>query len=639
MDLCLSNHSDCMPRRCYTLCVPQNSGCMGLPQHIHVMARPFRRARFVYILNAVLALVCLAMPARAQASKHVLIINELGPSHPGPVLVTNEILTALYADARFQVTLYAENLDAVDASDEAQATLRKLVIQKYERIHLDLIVLIGPDPYRLLAGSPAFFPGVPVVFCCSAPSRVGDMQADPNSTGAWIRSEPEKSLDVALRLLPATRQVFVVGGQSRYDQSILSIAKAGFASYESRLAIAYLTDLPMAELQEKLRHLPGNSIVLFLSFFRDVRGEDFVPATKALPMIAAASNAPVFGVSDSYLGHGIVGGYMVSFEEQGKIAARDSVEVLSGKPPQEIPAVYAPNVYRFDWRELRRWKIKESRLPPGSVVLFRQPGLWERYKFVIIAGIAVILFLSALTIYLLFKQKQLNDARAEQERLSRMLINNQEAERKQISGEIHDEFSQRLAALSLGLATTAQIIQKSPQEANRQLQSLSDEMCKIAEGLYTLSHRLYSATLETLGPAPAVRSFCADFSAKHGIEIQCTVDPIPRSAVHPDVALCVFRIVQESLRNMWQHSRSSSGKVNLQMVDGTLHLYICDRGIGFNPRDLKERQGLGIRSMEERVRLLGGQFEIRSKPGQGTTIETRLSAQPVSADALAQAAL
>jgi len=566
------------------------------------------------------------------------MINELGPSHPGPVLVTNRILSALYADPRFQLEFYTENLDAVDASDEARADRRNWLIQKYRDTRLDLIILIGPDPFRLLAGPPALFPGVPLVFCCSLPSQLGDLRADAQSTGSWFRAEPAKTIEAALRLLPDTRQVFVVGGQSTFDRSIASVMKAGLTPYESRLAITYLTDLSMADLEEKLRQLPTHSIVFYVSFFKDANGQAFLNAPEALPIIVAASNSPVFGISDTYLGHGLVGGLVGSFDEQGKIAARDCIEILAGKSPQNIPAVDGPNVYQFDWRELQRWKLDESRLPAGSAILFRQPGLWERYQWALLGGLLAIVLLTALTIYLLFKQKQLNEARAAQEELSRLLIYDREAERKRLSGEIHDEFSQRLAALALNLATTAQVVQKSPQEANRRLQDLSDETCRIAEGLYTLSHRLYSATLETLGPAPAVRSFCADFSAQSGIEIQCMVDNIPRSSVHPDTALCIFRIVQECLRNTQKHSGASSGQVSLQLMNDTLHLSICDRGVGFDSRELKERQGLGILSMDERVRVLDGRFEIRSKLGTGTTVEVWLPAQPESSSVLAESA-
>jgi signal transduction histidine kinase len=310
--------------------------------------------------------------------------------------------------------------------------------------------------------------------------------------------DPAKTLDAALRLLPDTLQVFVIAGQSGYDRGLTALAKAGLNSYQTRLDITYLTDLPMNGLQERLKHLPDRSVVLFISFFKDAGGREFMNANEALPLIIAASSAPVFGISDTYLGRGIVGGFMLSFEEQGKIAARSILEILGGKPPQDIPVVYGNGYYLFDWRELRRWKLDQRKLPAGSTVLFRQPTLWERYKWTALTATLILVSLSFLTIYLLLEQKQLKAAQKAQDQLSGMLINAQEVERSRLAAEIHDDFSQRLAVLSLGLGTAAKIIPESPQEANRQLEMLSNEAGTIGGDLHTLSHRLHSATLESL---------------------------------------------------------------------------------------------------------------------------------------------
>ena len=164
-------------------------------------------------------------------------------------------------------------------------------------------------------------------------------------------------------------------------------------------------------------------------------------------------------------GEGIVGGYVMSYAEQGKIAARILSEILGGKKPQDIPIVTGPNVYMFDWRELQRWGLKESNLPAGSTVLYREPTLWERAKWTLLTGLLVILILASLTGYLLFKQKQLKLAREAQAQLSGMLINAQETERSRLASELHDDFSQRLALLALDLETAAEMIPQSPQEA------------------------------------------------------------------------------------------------------------------------------------------------------------------------------
>jgi len=327
----------------------------------------FKRSVRSSLVLAALVLVYFSPASQGQVRKNVLMINIIGQSHPGPVVVTNLILSALHSDPRFQVEFYWENLDAVYHPEEWQEQL-DAVVQRYRHRKLDLIVLLGPNAIQILAKPKTIFPNVPVVFCCTAPGQIDQMKVDHRSTGSWFQLEPAKTVEASLGLLPETRHIFVVGGQSDYDRRLTALVKTALTSYENKLDVSYLTDLPMSELQERVRHLPDHSIVLYLSFFKDAQGHEFLNIAEALPMIAGAANVPVFGISDTHLGHGIVGGFVVSFEEQGKIVGRDALEILAGKPPQDIPIVHGPSLYLFDWRELQRWKLDESRLPAGSTV-------------------------------------------------------------------------------------------------------------------------------------------------------------------------------------------------------------------------------------------------------------------------------
>ncbi|MFZ0707510.1 MAG: sensor histidine kinase, partial [Candidatus Korobacteraceae bacterium] len=200
------------------------------------------------------------------------------------------------------------------------------------------------------------------------------------------------------------------------------------------------------------------------------------------------------------------------------------------------------------------------------------------------------------------------------------LISAQEEERSRLASDLHDDFSQRMAVLSLGLETAADMIPDSPEEANRQLQELMNSAGEIGADLHTLSHRLHSSTLERLGLAAGVSSFCKEFTAQQGTQIAFSHDHVPRS-VSPEVALCLFRIVQEGLRNVTKHSEASRAQVSLDKLDGGIHLSISDNGKGFDLKGVSDRKGLGLWSMKERVRLIGGRFEIRSEPYRGTRIE------------------
>ena len=593
--------------------------CAYPRQHLASTLGFFKRSIRSSLVLAALVLVYFAPASQGQVRKNVLMISIMGQSHPGPVVVTNLVVSALHSDPRFQVEFYWEDLDAVYHPEEWQEQL-DAIVQQYRHRKLDLILLMGPDAIRLLAEPKAIFPNVPVVFCCIFPGMTDQINTNYRSTGSWFQLEPAKTVEAALGLLPESRHLFVVAGQSDYDRRLTALVKTALTSYENKLDVTYLTDLPISELLERVRHLPDHSIVFYLSFYKDAQGRELLNVAEALPMITGAANAPVFGIGDTYLGHGIVGGFVVSAEEQGKIAGRDALEILRGKPPQDIPIVHGPSLYLFDWRQLQRWKLDESRLPAGSTVRFRQPTLWEQFRRTLLMGLLVLVSLGLLTFYLLFERKQLQAARNEQMRLGGMLINAQEDERARLASELHDDFSQRLAVLSLGLETAAEIVPESPAEANRQLHELMNSASELGADLHTLSHRLYSSTLERLGLAAGVAAFCKEFAAQRGIQVVFSHEDVPRS-VSPDVALCLFRIVQEGLRNVQKHSGAAHAQVRIETMDDTLHLSISDDGAGYDVKDGADRQGLGLWSMRERVRLVGGRFEVHSETQKGTRID------------------
>jgi signal transduction histidine kinase/ABC-type uncharacterized transport system substrate-binding protein len=602
---------------------------LGDPTHMRLRGNPFKH---LVLLSALLVSILHPTCTEAEqppARKNVLIILEMGWSHPGVYAVTQEFVSALTAKSGYQIEFFSESLDSTAFSDEtAQREIINWLADKYRNVRFDLILAGGTQPIQLLVNFPkAIFPNVPVVFCASAEALLGQTKLDPRFTGTWLEHDPSKTLEVALRLFPDTRHIVVVAGTSDYDREWLGAAKNGLRSSAGRFDFTYLTDLEMPQLLERLRRLPRHSIVLYTTFFRDAAGIRFVNATYALPLVAQTANAPVFGMSDTYIGHGIVGGYVMSFEEQGKIAARLASEVLAGKKPGEVPIVTGPNLYAFDWRELHRWHIKESALPAGSTVLFREESLWERTRWIWITSLLMILGLTTLAGYLHYSGAQLRLAKEKQHELSGMLISAQEKERSRLASELHDDFSQRLALFAFELENVAEAIPAAPQEASRKLLDLFNSASEMSADLHTLSHRLHSSTLESLGLVPAVTAFCKELRSQKSVEIDFTHNDIPAS-IHPDVSLCVFRIIQEALRNTTKHSHASTARISLENTANRLHVCISDDGIGFAPGELNGKAGLGVRSMQERARLLGGQFQIHSEPGKGTKVDAWVPLQP-----------
>ncbi len=554
----------------------------------------------------------------------MLVITEVGNSNPATQLLTQELQTVFRGNPDFHLESYTESLDTSTHSDEqAQIEILNGLIYKYRNHKIDAIVAMGPEPIRLLAQSPnKFFPGVPVVICCSTIEQAGSPTLDWRFTGAWFDVEPGRTLDAALKLFPETRSIYVVGGTTAYDRVTEEMIKTRLHNYQAPVSFTYLTNLEMNTLLETLRRLPAHSVVLYTSLWRDGAGNQFINATVALPLISEASNAPVFGMSDTYVGNGAVGGCVVGFLQQTKIVANVLLKILSGTRAQDIPIVTAPSFFIFDWKELKRWHVREANLPQGSIVMFREQSLWEGHPRSITAIALVVTMLFLLAAYAWFKTCQLQLAKNSLIKLSGMLIDSEEKERRRLASELHDDFSQRMALLSIGLETAEEMIMREPHQACRKVHELIDSASEIGADLHTVSHRLHSSTLERLGLVPGVSSFCKEFAAHQGIEVEFLHGNIGRN-IPPDTSLCMFRIVQEALRNVKKHSGATLAQVTLKIEAKTLHLSVRDQGIGFET-NLDDCKGLGLLSMEERCRLQGGELKITSRPHKGTTVDVRL---------------
>ena len=589
-----------------------------------------RKARAL-VVAAILFFSQLLSAQADKSVRRVLIFNDFHSiSSPGIAILDQAITTGL-ANSTYQVELYNETLESTLFSDDAtQHRFRDWYIRKYSDRKPDLIITVGPASLKFMIEShERSFPNIPIIFCGTTEEMLEELKPSVDFTGVWAVADPEKTLIAALRMRPGTKHVIVVGGVAQFDQAVVATARASFHDFESRYEFTYLTDLGMPSLLERLKHLPSNSIIYHTSIMLDAAGNHFIDASQSVPMIVSAANAPIFVMDDVDLGQGTVGGHLVSWAADGRVAAAMALRVLNGERPQDIPIVKNNDIYLFDWRALNRWGIKEKDLPPGSTVLFREPSAWARTKWVWLTALPIILGLSTLAAYLHFSRKQIKLAKDAQLHLSGLLINAQEKERSRIASELHDDFSQRIALLSLGLENAADELPDSSVTVKLQLQKLFDSASELGADIHTVSHRLHSSTLESLGLVPGVSALCKEFTDRYGIEIDFCADNIPRR-IHQDVALCLFRIIQEGLQNLKKHSGVAKAQVKLWTAGDKILISVCDEGRGFDLKEITNNGGIGIRSMEERVRLLGGRFEIHSEATRGTRIEVCVPLQPVT---------
>jgi PAS domain S-box-containing protein len=206
--------------------------------------------------------------------------------------------------------------------------------------------------------------------------------------------------------------------------------------------------------------------------------------------------------------------------------------------------------------------------------------------------------------------------------VSRRLIEAQEQERIRIARELHDDFAQRLALLAVELEKLHQNHPDLP-ELRRHAGELHKRTSEIATDIHTLSRELHSTKLQYLGIAAAIRGFCQEFGEQTKVKIDFKSHDLP-SPLSPDVSLCLFRVLQEALHNSAKHSGVRHVEVRLWGTSDEILLMVSDSGAGFDPEAAKRSQGLGLISMEERLKLVNGTFSIESQPERGTTIHARV---------------
>jgi len=327
---------------------------------------------------------------------------------PNQIILDQTMRSVLRQNSSVPVEIYCEYLDGVRIDPSAfESDLVNLLRRKYEGKKLDLVFTFSVASLKvLLKNRPTLFSDVPLIFLVLDQRDIAGLNLSPHVTGVWGEINLKPNLQLALALHPGTRKVVVVSGSSEWDQYWLNKAREDFRDFERALDFNYLVGLTISEQQNALRALPQDTIVFFLTSRRDNAGNTY-DNLDVLRQISSASSVPIYGTTDAQLGLGIVGGNLISYEAIGTEVAKVGSRVLAGENPDAIGPHGVPSVSMFDWRELRRWNISETSLPPGSIVRFKEPSLWGQYEKFILGAMVLIVVLTALLALLLVERRRL----------------------------------------------------------------------------------------------------------------------------------------------------------------------------------------------------------------------------------------
>jgi signal transduction histidine kinase len=262
----------------------------------------------------------------------------------------------------------------------------------------------------LLAHGEELFPGVPIVFVDADRNFVAAQELPPNVTGVTGFLDITGTLELIQHVQPETQRVAVIIGSSSYDKAMEREARQAVESYAGQLEFVWLRGLPVDEVITSLNALPERTVALYLVQTGDRTGKQYVPRSM-LQAFAAATNVPVYGLWDTLLEHGIVGGRLATVEEDGYQAAKLAARILRGDAPADLPAIdRLSNPPIFDGVELTRWNIREKRLPAGSQIRHRPASTWDEHRTGILVTAVIIVMQGIMIAALALSRRRLRYA-------------------------------------------------------------------------------------------------------------------------------------------------------------------------------------------------------------------------------------
>jgi signal transduction histidine kinase len=483
------------------------------------------------------------------------------------------------------------------------------------------------------------FPNAPLILAALVEPETSVREAGSGVTGL-VLDNYRATAELALRLHPATKRIAVVaqvadeGLTARYQD----VVRRQLRDVAPRVDISFLGAPTLSRLILAVKSLPKDAVILYIDYFPE--DPDRGLATPwAEPVVAQESPVPVYGTNQRHIGSGVVGGAIYSPRALGMSLGGMASTILAGTRAQDLPIARAPDVKTLDWRAMQRWGIDASRLPGGADVQFRPASAWEQFRWYILTTVSVTALQALLIVGLLVQRAKRRKAETliltreaalrssfeETRQLTGRLVTAQEEERARIARELHDDVGQRIASLSIGLSAVKRQIPESAGPVLGEVSAIQQETMKLSKDLRQLSHELHPGVLEHLGLVEALRVRCDEIRLESGIVARVRVGD-EWANVPDDIALCLYRVAQEALRNIVKHAHATCAEISLARRNGDIVMSITDDGRGLDASSALANTGLGLVSMRERVRTLGGRFDLEASAQSGTVATVTLPA-------------
>jgi signal transduction histidine kinase len=370
-----------------------------------------KQSLFSFVI--LLLIVFVGNEARAAGSpRRVLILHSYNYTFPANAAISDSLRNELARSSQ-PLEIEADFLDLARRPDDEHALrTANFLRDKYADVRFDAVVVIGiPAMPFLLKYRDLIAPGVPVVWSDVTSATFDAMKVPADITAVINDYKPERTIELAERLQSDARRLVVIAGTSSVDRRWQQNGRRAVEVHKSsKLEAEYWFDRTYNKLLDDVSKLPRDTIVLLLTFFTDRENNAFIPRDVAAA-VARASAAPVYGLFDTYLGTGVVGGFFETYQSIGATTADLVLKIIAGADVRQlVPRDNLRPAFRVDARAMERWELKHDKLPAGSAVMFHEPGLWEEHRYLISATTAVVVVQSLIVAGLLFQRRRRRQA-------------------------------------------------------------------------------------------------------------------------------------------------------------------------------------------------------------------------------------
>ncbi len=581
-----------------------------------------------------------------------MVISTGSRFSPGFALVEQSALDRMAKLGPGRIDFYSEYLDIIRFPSESyQRIFRAYLRDKYADNRPDLLMLFYVGNLGIAATLlHQLFPEVPVVVAGFTEEKFATLRLGSLVSGFAQNVDPRATMELLLRLQPETRRIVIIGGTTEVDRLVLDRTEKAARSFAGRVEFDWWNKRSLAEIRQSVTSLPPSTVLLFTGMYRDAAGETFIPA-RAARVIAESANVPLYVLSDSQVGVGSVGGFVVDVGMMGQRAGELANRILGGAAPASLPfESRSDGVPMFDWRTLKRWGISESRLPPGSVVRFREPTLWEQYRWYIIAAFAIIVLQGALIADLLLQHTRRRRSETDLQRNREQLAHvTRVSTMGELATSLAHELNQPLTAILSNAQAAQRFLNAKPTDLNEVREILEDIVTDNSRAGEVIRRMRTLVKKEELEFAPidiasvigeVVQLVHSDGVLRNiRVDIECQ-DNLP--AVRGD-RVQLQQVVLNLLINAFDAMKEATAKERDVKVRaqtngaGTVEISVRDHGTGlasdelakvFQPFYTTKREGLGMGLPISRsiVEAHGGRLWAENNPDRGATFYLTLPA-------------